>query len=88
MEGVAHASVASQPCAVNIMHLFAGLAALAAAAAGRSGGNSRCRTRLRLPGQRRETGSIDVSGRSSGMSHLQQDAIIGQAIAGHEMRRP
>jgi hypothetical protein len=35
-----------------------------------------------------ETGSFDVTGRSSGMSRLQQDAIIAQAIAAHEMRRP
>jgi hypothetical protein len=35
-----------------------------------------------------DTGSFDVTGRSSGMSRLQQDAIIAQAIAAHEMRRP
>jgi hypothetical protein len=35
-----------------------------------------------------ETGSFDVTGRSSGMSRPQQDAIIAQAIAAHEMRRP
>jgi hypothetical protein len=35
-----------------------------------------------------ETGSFDVTGHSSGMSRLQQDAIIAQAIAAHEMRRP
>jgi hypothetical protein len=31
---------------------------------------------------------FDVTGRASGMSGLQQDAIIAQAIAAHEMRRP
>ena len=35
-----------------------------------------------------ETASIDVSGRSSGMSRSQQDAVIAHAIAAHEMRRP
>jgi len=35
-----------------------------------------------------ETASFDVSGRSSGMSRTQQDAIIAQAIVAHEMRRP
>ena len=70
----------------NIMHLLAGLAALAGAAAGLGG----CSGAERVYGYQAnvETGSIDVSGRSSGMSHLQQDAIIGQAIAEHEMRRP
>ena len=35
-----------------------------------------------------ETASIDVTGRSSRMSRAQQDAVIAQAIAAHEMRRP
>jgi hypothetical protein len=70
----------------DIVHLCAGLAALAGAAAGLGG----CSGGERVYGYQAtvETGSIDVSGRSSGMSRLQQDAIIGQAIAAHEMRRP
>jgi hypothetical protein len=70
----------------NIVHLSAGLAALAGAAAGLGG----CSGAERVYGFQAsvETGSVDVSGRSSGMSRLQQDAIIGQAIAAHEMRRP
>ena len=73
----------------DIVQLSACLAALAGAAAGLSGcsgdGGERVYGYQATAG---ETGSIDISGRSSGMSRLQQDAIIGQAIAAHEMRRP
>ena len=72
----------------NIVHLFAGLAALAIAAAGLGGCSGAGGERVYGYQAALETGSVDVSGRSSGMSRLQQDAIIGEAIAEHEMRRP
>lgn len=73
----------------DIVHLSAGLAALAGAAAGLGGCSGAGGDRVYgFHAMAVETGSIDVSGRSSEMSRLQQDAIIGQAIAAHEMRRP
>jgi hypothetical protein len=73
----------------DIVHLFAGLAALAGAAAGLGGCTGADVARVYgYQGAAVETGSIDVSGQSSGMSRVQQDAIIGEAIAAHEMRRP
>ena len=73
----------------DIVHLLAGLAALAGAAAGLGGCSGTDGTRVfGYQANAVETGSVDVSARSSGMSYVQQDAIIGQAIAAHEMRRP
>jgi hypothetical protein len=57
----------------------------AAALAGCTGGGERVYGFHAATG---ETASFDVSGRSSGMSRTQQDAIIAQAIVAHEMRRP
>jgi hypothetical protein len=71
----------------DIIHLFAGLAALAAAGLGGCTGADVARV-YGYQAAAVETGSIDVSGHSSAMSRLQQDAIIGEAIAAHEMRRP
>ena len=72
----------------DIVHLFAGLAALAGAAAGLGGCSGPSGERVYGYQATVETGSVDVSGRSSGMSRLEQEAIIGEAIAAHEMRRP
>lgn len=73
----------------HIVHLAAGLAALAGAAAGLGGCTGADIARVYgYQAAAIETGSIDVSGHASGMSRLQQDAIIGEAIAAHEMRRP
>jgi hypothetical protein len=73
----------------DIVHISAGLAALAGAAAGLGGCTGADVARVYgYQAATVETGSIDVSGRSSGMSRLEQDALIGQAIAAHEMRRP
>jgi hypothetical protein len=77
------------PALSHIVQLFAGLAALAGAAAGLGGCSGPEMARMYgYHAAAVETGSIDVSGRSSGMSRLEQDAIIGEAIAAHEMRRP
>ena len=71
----------------DIVRLSACVSALAGAAAlaGCSGSGERVYGFRASVG---ETASIDVSGRSSGMSRAQQDAIIAQAIVAHEMRRP
>ena len=71
----------------DIVRLSACVSALAAAAAlaGCSGGGEQVYGFHASVG---ETASFDVSGRSSGMSRTQQDAIIAQAIVAHEMRRP
>jgi hypothetical protein len=70
----------------DIVHLSAGLAALAGAAAGLGGCTGADVARVYGYQAGVETGSIDTSG--SGMSRVEQDAIIGEAIAAHEMRRP
>jgi hypothetical protein len=69
------------------VRLSACISALAGAAAlaGCTGGGERVYGFRAAAG---ETASFDVSGRSSGMSRIQQDAIIAQAIVAHEMRRP
>ena len=72
----------------NILHLFAGLAALAGATATLGGCSGADVARVYGYQANVETGSIDVSGHASAMSRLQQDALIGEAIAAHEMRRP
>jgi hypothetical protein len=73
----------------DIVHLSAGLAGLAGAAAGLGGCTAADVARVYgYQAMAVETGSIAASGHASGMSRLEQDAIIGAAIAAHEMRRP